>query len=120
MPPSLQRQKLLVLLSGSRPPRLSVSIIINHLVHFVLITVENDSFEKFVQSHYPFWIIQKFHMNFFLPWYPIKMTPNETSFALLKSIIVEDVDSYVHLSKYIKTVVSFQINLLVHPVVLPQ
>ena len=30
------------------------------------------------------------------------MTSNETSFALFKSIIAEDVDAYVHLSKYIK------------------
>ena len=29
------------------------------------------------------------------------MTSNETSFALLKSIISEDVDAYVHLCKYI-------------------
>ena len=30
------------------------------------------------------------------------MTNNETSFALLESIVAEDVDAYVHLSKYIK------------------
>ena len=30
------------------------------------------------------------------------MTSNETSFALLKSIISEDIDAYVHQSKHIK------------------
>ena len=30
------------------------------------------------------------------------MTSNETSFALLKSIIAEDVDTYMNISKYIK------------------
>ena len=35
------------------------------------------------------------------------MTSNETSFALLKYIIAEGVDTYVHLGKYIKTVVIF-------------
>ena len=31
----------------------------------------------------------------------MKMTSNETSLALLKSFIAEDVDTYVHLRKYI-------------------
>ena len=49
------------------------------------------------------------------------MTSNETSFALRKSIIAEDVDAYAQLSKYIKkTVVNFQKNLLIRQVVLPQ
>ena len=30
------------------------------------------------------------------------MTTNETFFALLESIIAEDVDTYVHFTKYIK------------------
>ena len=48
------------------------------------------------------------------------MTSNETSFALLKSIIVVDVGAFVNLSKYIKTVVNLQRNLLIHLVVLLQ
>ena len=32
----------------------------------------------------------------------MKMTSNNNSFALLKSIITEDVDAYVHLIQYIK------------------
>ena len=41
------------------------------------------------------------------------MTSNEISFILLNFIIAEGVDAYVHLSKYIKTVVNFQRNLLI-------
>ena len=101
----MQRKKLLVSLSGSRPPKLSVSITINHLVYFELITVETNSLESFVRSHYPLWIIHNFASKiFFLLWYPIKMASNETYFSLLESIIAEDVDTYVHLIKYIKKV----------------
>ena len=50
----------------------------------------------------------------------MKMTSNETSFALLKFMITDYVDAYVHLSKYIKTVVNFRRNLSIYPVVLPQ
>ena len=32
----------------------------------------------------------------------MKMTSNKTSFALIKYIILEDVDAYVHLRKYLK------------------
>ena len=48
------------------------------------------------------------------------MTTNETSFPLLGYSIADDVDIYVHLSQYIKTVINFQRNLSIHPVVLPQ
>ena len=116
MPPSVQQPKLLVSFSGSRPPKISVSITINHLVNFGLINVDTDSLKIFVQSHYPFWIIHNFASEiFFLLLYPMKMTSNETYFALLNSIIAEDVDAYVHLSKYIKTVVNLRRNLSIHP-----
>ena len=36
------------------------------------------------------------------------MTSNETSFSLLKSVIAEGVYTYVHLRKYIKSVVNLQ------------
>ena len=47
------------------------------------------------------------------------MTSNETSFALPRPIIAEDVDEYMHLRKKKKTVVNLQRNLLIRPVVLP-
>ena len=56
----MQRPKLSVSFSGSRPPKLSVSTAINHLVRFGLISVDTDSLESFVRSHYPFWIIHNF------------------------------------------------------------
>ena len=37
----------------------------------------------------------------------MKVTSNETYFALLKYVIAEDTGLYVHLRKYIKTVVNF-------------
>ena len=71
--------------------------------------METDSLEIFVWSHYPFWMIHNFASeNCFLLWYLMKMTSNETSFALLRSIIAEGDDAYVHLRKCIKTVVNFE------------
>ena len=53
--------------SGSRPPKLSVSITINQLVHFGPITVETDSIESFVRTHYSFWITHNFSSDIFFP-----------------------------------------------------
>ena len=108
----MQRPELLVSFSYSCPPKLSVSITNNHLVHFVLITVEIDSLERVFRSHNPFLIIHNFVSEIF-------SLCNNTSLVLLKSIIAEDVGTYVHLSKYIKTVVNFRRNLLIHRAVLP-
>ena len=67
MPLSVQQLKLSVSFSGSCPPKLSVSITINYLVHFGLITVDIDSLESFVRSHYPFWMIHNFASDNFFP-----------------------------------------------------
>ena len=49
------------------------------------------------------------------------MTSDETSFSLLKSIIAEDVDTYVDLRKYIENCGKIpKKNLLINPFVLPQ
>ena len=58
--PNLKQPKLLVSLSVYRPLKLPVSVIINCLVHFGLITVETDILEIFVQSQYPFLMIHNF------------------------------------------------------------
>ena len=41
----------------------------------------------------------------------MKMNSNENYFAFLASIITEDVDAYVHMIKYIKAVVHWNIQL---------
>ena len=56
----MQRPKLSVSFSGSRLPKMSVSITINNLVHFGLITVDTDSLESFIWSHYTFLMIDNF------------------------------------------------------------
>ena len=56
----MQRPKLSVLFSGSCPPKRSVTITINDLLHFGLISVETDILENIVRSHCPFWIIHNF------------------------------------------------------------
>ena len=106
--PSVKRLKLLVLLSVYSSHKLSVSIKINHLVHFGLITVDTNSLDSFVRSHYPFWILHNFVSDFFL-WCPMKMTSNETSFTLLKSIIAEYVDAYKVRSTIFFRVLEFRI-----------
>ena len=55
----------MVLLSGFLPHKLSVSITINPLVYFGLITADTDSLEIFVWSHYPFWMIHNLHLRIF-------------------------------------------------------
>ena len=54
MPPSVQQPKFSVSFSSYCPPKLSVSITINHLIHFGLITVDTDSLEICFWSHCPF------------------------------------------------------------------
>ena len=75
MPPSVQRPKLSVSFSSSRPPKLLVSITINHLVNFGLITVEPNILESFVRYHHPFWIIHNVASEIF----PL-MISNENDF----------------------------------------
>ena len=122
VPLSMKRTKLSVLFSGSCPPKIPLPITINHLVNFGLINVEPNSLEIFVQSHYPFWMIYNFASNTF----PFYDTSNENNFQLdllrpPQTLNADDVDAYVHLSKYIlKNVVNFRRYLSIHPVVILQ
>ena len=52
--------KLSFSFSVSHPSKLALFITINHFVHFGLITMDTDSLEIFVLSHYPFWTINNF------------------------------------------------------------
>ena len=63
----MQQPKLLVSFSGSCPTKLSVSITIENLVYFGIITVDNNSLEIFVRSHYPFRMIHNFASKNFFP-----------------------------------------------------
>ena len=65
-----------VSISVSRPPELSVSITINHLVDFGPINVDTDSLESFVRSHYSLWMIHNFASEIFFP----SMISNESDF----------------------------------------
>ena len=120
MLPRVQRLKLSVSFSGFYANKILVSSTINHLMHFGLITVDADSYESFVMSHYPFWIIHNFAPNISPHiWYLTKVTSNETSLSLLRSVIAEYFYSYVHLGKN-KNRAEFTRNLSIHPVVLSQ
>ena len=76
VPPHMQWPNFSVSFSVSCPPKLSVSITINHLVHFGMITVNTHSLEIFVRSHYPIWMIHNFSSETFFPF----MISNENNF----------------------------------------
>ena len=121
VPPSVQRPKLSVLFSGSRPPKLSVYTTINYLVHFGLITAETNSLERFFWSHYPFWMIHNFSSDNFSfydnQWKLIPMRPpSPSSIPLLQRMLIR-MFTWANIKK---NVVNFRRNLSTHPVVLPQ
>ena len=119
VPPSVQRPKLSVSFSGSRPPKLSFSIKINHLVHFGLITVETDSLKSFVRSHYPLWMIHNFASNKISP--SIVSNKNDFKWDLPHPPQVHYcigcwfVWAHDQVFFIYKTVVNFWRNLSIHP-----
>ena len=121
VPPSVQRPKLSVSFSGSRPPKLSFSIKINHLVHFGLITVETNSLEIFVWSHYPLWMIHNFASDNFSPF--IISDKNDYQWDLIYSTRVHYCRRCWCLCKVdpiYKTVVHFRRKLYIYLFVMPQ